>query len=108
MIQSITDHKPLIHILTQRQLSVAVQQWLDVLLSYDLTIKYRPGLLHVVPDRLSRLYAKAYQDDKIWGIRHNIHIDQAAQKELSQSDILTIESIHNELLKNKKSMVVSS
>lgn len=97
-----TDHKPLIHILTQRQLSVALQQWLDTLLAYDLTIRYRPGLLHVVPDQLSRLYAYAYNEDETWGLRHNIHLQQIANEILTPSDILTIESINNELFKKKK------
>ena len=48
----LTDHKPLIHILKQQNLCAALQQWLDVLLDYDLTIMYRPGALHVIPDAL--------------------------------------------------------
>ena len=59
----LTDHKPLIHILKQQNLSTALQQWLDVLLDYDLTIKYRPGILHVVPDALSRMYMSSYDNN---------------------------------------------
>ena len=71
----LTDHKPLIHILKQQVLSVALQQWLDVLLDYDLTIQYRPGVLHVIPDALSRMYESIYGDDTItWGTVSNIKL----------------------------------
>ena len=32
--------------------------WIDVLLSYDFQILHRPGVLNIVPDRLSRIYAQ--------------------------------------------------
>ena len=68
-----TDHRPLIHILNQRTLANALQSWLDVILNYDLKIKHRPGILHVIPDALSRMYAAAYADTTIkWGVVHNI------------------------------------
>ena len=71
----LTDHKPLIHILKQQVLSVALQQWLDVLLDYDLTIQYRPGVLHIIPDALSRMYESTYGDDTItWGTASNIKL----------------------------------
>ena len=35
-VKVLTDHKPLIHILQQRQMTVALQQWVDVILDYDL------------------------------------------------------------------------
>ena len=71
----LTDHRPLIHILGQKNLSVALQQWLDVLLNYDLDIKYRPGLLHVVPDAISRMYTGAYADPATtWGTHDNIRL----------------------------------
>ena len=89
-----TDHKPLIHILHQTQLSVSLQQWLDIILNYDLTIKYRPGMHHLVPDALSRLYAYSYQDDKtVWGIHDNIRFIEDSQKCLSPSDFLCQQSI---------------
>ena len=59
----LTDHKPLIHILKQQSLSTALQQWLDVLLDYDLSIMYRPGVLHVIPDALSRMYMSSYANN---------------------------------------------
>ena len=70
-----TDHKPLIHVFKQTNLATALQQWLDVILDYDLIIKYRPGVINVVPDALSRMYMTAYHDNKqIWGTHSNIKI----------------------------------
>ena len=40
-----TDHKPLIHILHQRVMAQALQQYIDVIMDYDLVINYRPGVL---------------------------------------------------------------
>lgn len=89
-----TDHKPLIHIMHQEQLSVALQQWLDVLLQYNLKIKYRPGVLHVVPDALSRMYLAAYDDKSVtWGTRSHIQLIESSFKSLSPSDILCSESL---------------
>lgn len=93
----LTDHKPLIHILSQKNLSVALQQWLDVLLHYDLSIKYRPGILHVVPDALSRMYMNAYPDNNtVWGTVDNIRIlerQDDTQLCRSPSDDMCAESI---------------
>ena len=90
----ITDHKPLIHILGQKLMTVALQQWLDVILDYDLTITYRPGILHVVPDALSRMFMASYNDPKlIWGTHNNITILKNFVP-LSQSDILCTESLN--------------
>ena len=89
-----TDHKPLIHILSQRNLTVALQQWLDVLLDYNLKIKYRPGILHIIPDALSRMYMSAYFDDSVtWGVHSNITFIRVAEENLSPSDQLCVESI---------------
>ena len=69
----LTDHKPLIHILKQQSLCTALQQWLDVLLDYDLEIVYRPGVLHVIPDALSRMYMSSYANNvETWGTHSNI------------------------------------
>ena len=89
-----TDHKPLIHILHQKSLSVSLQQWLDVILGYDLTIKYRPGILHIIPDALSRMYLHSYKNDnEVWGTHTNIHFIESSQQNLSPSDFLCQQSI---------------
>ena len=90
----LTDHKPLIHILKQQNLSTALQQWLDVLLDYDLTIKYRPGILHVVPDALSRMYMSSYDNNlDAWGTHSNIRIIETFSEAASPSDFLCQQSI---------------
>ena len=62
----ITDHMPLTHMLQSPTLSNALQQWLDVILDYEFTVKHRPGILHVVPDALSRMYESMYTTT--WGV----------------------------------------
>jgi transposase InsO family protein len=90
----LTDHKPLVHITNQKLMTVALQQWLDVLLDYDLVIKYRPGLLHVIPDALSRMYACTYQnEDVVWGTRSNIQILSDFSSISSPSDSLCQQSL---------------
>ena len=90
----LTDHKPLVHITNQKLMTVALQQWLDVLLDYDLLIKYRPGLLHVIPDALSRMYACTYQsEDVVWGTRSNIQILNDFSSISSPSDSLCQQSL---------------
>ena len=89
-----TAHKPSIHILKQQNLCAALQQWLDVLLDYDLTIIYRPGVLHVIPDALSRMFMSSYSDNvDTWGTHSNIKIIQAFSKSASPSDFLCQQSI---------------
>ena len=91
-----TDHKPLIHIFKQTNLATALQQWLDVILDYDLVIKYRPGVMNVLPDALSRMYMTAYTDTKqIWGTHSNIQILEEFNKYSTPSDVLCIESIND-------------
>ena len=90
----LTDHKPLIHILNQRNLSVALQQWLDVLLDYSLNIEYRPGVLHVIPDALSRMFMSAYANaTDTWGTHHNITMLENFKKVSSPSDFLCQQSL---------------
>ena len=65
----ITDHKPLEHMLTSDKLSPALQQWLDTLLDYQFSVIYRPGILNVLPDALSRMYSEQYSTT--WGVPAN-------------------------------------
>ena len=62
-----TDHKPLSYILQQKELSPALNQWIDILLDYTFEIKYREGKLNILPDFLSRLYAAEYSGST-WGV----------------------------------------
>jgi transposase InsO family protein len=88
----ITDHMPLVYILTSSRLAHALQQWLDVILDYQFTIKHRPGILHVLPDSLSRLYEASYPTT--WGVsamnpydiisQHKLNIDKDLLLTMSQ------------------------
>lgn len=89
-----TDHKPLIHILTQRVMAQALQQYVDVIADYDLIIKYRPGIMHILPDALSRMYKRAYEDpDTVWGTLDNVRILADFSKVSSPSDYVCQQSI---------------
>ena len=88
----ITGHKPLVYIKTSVQLAHALQQWLDVILDYHFTIKHRPGILHVLPDALSRMYEACYTS--AWGVpvldphhiiqKHKLAVDEDILQEMSQ------------------------
>ena len=62
-----TDHKPLTFMFLTPKLSITMQQWFDVIMDYSFTIIHRPGIMNVLPDALSRLYAAAYEGSE-WGV----------------------------------------
>ena len=50
---------------------------------------YRPGILHVVPDALSRMYsASYYQNEDVWGTHDNIRLIRDSFKELSPMTVV--------------------
>jgi hypothetical protein len=61
-----TDHKPLTFLLSSPTLSTVVHGWFDELSDYRFKVIHRPGILNVVPDALSRMYANSYDDT--WGV----------------------------------------
>ncbi len=62
-----TDHKPLTYLFQSTNLCVALQQWLDVILDYKFEIRYREGVLNILPDMLSRMYVSTYRG-RTWGV----------------------------------------
>jgi transposase InsO family protein len=97
----ITDHKPLIYIKTSVQLAHALQQWLDVILDYHFTIKHRPGILHVLPDALSRMYEACYTS--AWGVPVQDPYCAIEQQNLPiDKDILVSMSQAPPLMENKR------
>lgn len=52
-----TDHKALIHILKQKQLSGRQARWLEKLSEFDFEVIYVPGSTNIVADALSRIYS---------------------------------------------------
>ena len=90
----ITDHFPLIYIHTQPALSQALQQWLDVIQDYNFIVVHRPGILHVLPDVLSRLYNIVNRDVTAWGVYSNEQLLQAIDQHLMRgSDYDCVKSI---------------
>jgi len=51
----ITDHAALEYLPTQQKLSRRQARWMEILQSYDFKIQYRPGIVNVVADALSRM-----------------------------------------------------
>jgi hypothetical protein len=52
----ITDHKGLVHLFTQSDLSGRQARWMEKLSEFDFEVKYIPGEENIFPDALSRLY----------------------------------------------------
>jgi len=80
-----TDHKPLIHMLTSKELSSSLKQWLDVILDYQFTIEHRPGVLNTIPDTLSRVHSASYPD--AWGVPASLPSSIRLGEGLAVSDI---------------------
>jgi hypothetical protein len=53
----ITDHKGLIHLMKQKNLSGRQARWLEKISEFDFEVVYVPGTENVVADALSRLYS---------------------------------------------------
>jgi hypothetical protein len=51
-----TDHRPLTFIHEQKELPQILADWKEALFSYDFQCIYRPGLLNIIPDALSRAF----------------------------------------------------
>ena len=52
-----TDHKGLIHLLNQRDLSGRQARWLEKVSEFDFEVIYVPGAENILSDALSRLYS---------------------------------------------------
>jgi hypothetical protein len=53
----VTDHKGLIYLLTQKNLSGRQARWLEKISAFDFEVVYVPGCENVVADALSRMYS---------------------------------------------------
>jgi transposase InsO family protein len=53
-----TDHMALTYLFTQKQFNYMMLNWIDVLLDYDFEVVHCPGITHVLPDALSRIYTE--------------------------------------------------
>jgi hypothetical protein len=94
----ITDHQPLIHLLKTPDIPHSLQQWMDVILQYNFTVKHRPGILHVLPDALSRMYRAAYADGTVWGLHDNIKFQTVIGQVLTTSEVMSAEELEKNRL----------
>ncbi|TFY61096.1 hypothetical protein EVJ58_g4727, partial [Rhodofomes roseus] len=53
----LTDHKGLVHLTKQRNLSGRQARWLEKMAEFDFEVQYVPGVDNVLADALSRIYA---------------------------------------------------
>nr|GAT48782.1 gag-pol polyprotein [Mycena chlorophos] len=53
----ITDHKGLIHLVNQKNLSGRQARWIEKISGFDFEVKYVPGTENVLADALSRIYS---------------------------------------------------
>ena len=53
----LTDHKGLLHLYKQKNLSGRQAHWLEKISEFDFEIEYVPGVENVLPDALSRMYS---------------------------------------------------
>lgn len=51
-----TDHRPLTYIHEQKELPQIITNWKDTIFNYDFECIYRPGILNIIPDALSRAF----------------------------------------------------
>jgi len=94
-----TDHKPLTYMFSQPELPVVLEQWMDLILDYNFTVRHRPGILNVVPDQLSRMFAAQYKNS-VWGVPSNIRF------EYSPSMVDTTSSNFSALQENSSSITL--
>ena len=96
-----TDHNPIIHILSQPNISTSLQQWIDIIIQYDFNVIHRPAVLNVLPDALSRLYSNANDKSSAWGVYSNIKLINATHQ-LTDGDRVVLDSIaHDKPVKPK-------
>lgn len=57
-----TDHRALVYLFTQKGENAMMNNWFDVLLAHSFEIIHRPGILNLLPDRLSRLFPSFLTD----------------------------------------------
>jgi hypothetical protein len=95
-----TDHRALSFLFTQKKLSPHVQNWMEVLLSFDMDVIYRPGVINILPDRISRLYdddpVTDSRDPVIWSIP--AIVSQDPTKDCSVHPDKRQELLHNQHL----------
>jgi len=62
-----TDHRALTFMHTQKEMNSMLTAWQETILDYTFKVVYRPGVLNVLPDFLSRQFPQELWLDKIEG-----------------------------------------
>ena len=65
----VTDHQPLIYLLTASTLTGKLARWALLLAEYDISIEHRSGIKHQNADALSRLISPAHSSNDHTGAR---------------------------------------
>jgi hypothetical protein len=68
-----TDHIPLTYIYEQKDLPAMLADWKETLLSYDFQCVYRPGILNIFPDALSRAFPREFWKKETNTEQHRPH-----------------------------------
>jgi hypothetical protein len=69
------DHRLLTYIQHQTDLPTTIANWTETILSYHFTCVYRPGLLNIIPDALSRAFP-----DELWSNKPSDQIKHLNKK----------------------------
>ena len=62
-----TDHRALTFMHTQKEMNSMLTAWQETILEYNFKVVYRPGVLNVLPDALSRQFPTELWTDRIAG-----------------------------------------
>ena len=60
-----TDHMSLVYLFSNKSENTMLTNWADTLLDYNFTITHCPGISHILPDYLSRIYEKIAENPEL-------------------------------------------
>lgn len=90
-----------------KELNAMLTGWHETIMSYDFKVEYRPGVMNVLPDHLSRLFPQPMQDkhraDENNIVMAYMHVWQGLGKESSHSTISS-KSRQQDILKRVHSL----
>lgn len=101
-----TDHRPLTYLHEQKELPQILTNWKETLFNYDFDCIYRPGLLNVIPDALSRAFP-----DELWTSPEFYELSSSITRTVagaSRSGFRRIEDLPNSEPDNGPAFVLSN
>lgn len=84
-----TDHSSLTYLFTQKSANQMIQNWFEILIDYDFEIEHMPGILNVLPDRLSRIYNQGLRKSRI-GFKAVKEVEYNATEDFELVDLQVI------------------